>query len=157
MENLPSKSRIDRAGATLSDDNATIDVSYLEMEEVFEIYRRFHLPPLTRLSLELQRLLENSQETYYLAQRLKRKPQILRKLRRFKSRLTQLQDIGGARIILENNFVLDKLSDVIDQHINSMPDFHLHRNTDYRPNGRDDSGYRSLHKIISYKGIKLEI
>lgn len=71
--------------------------------------------------------------------------------------LSQLQDIGGARIIVENNNILEEISKLIDNFLESSQDFKLHRNTDYRPYGRDDSGYRAFHKIITFSGIKLEL
>jgi hypothetical protein len=73
-----SKSRIDKAGRKLSAEIEDIDDEYLELEDVFDKYRESHLQPLTTLTAEVQELLGQSSLSYYIAQRLKRKPQILR-------------------------------------------------------------------------------
>lgn len=112
--------------------------------------------PLTLLTSSIQRALSNAGEDYYIAQRLKRKPQIIRKLQRLHVRLTQLQDVGGLRIIVDDNDSSNRVSKVIDSLILDS-NFTLARDTDYRPSGRDDSGYRALHKIVSIGGTKLEI
>lgn len=152
-----SKARIDKAGSRLSNPNNILDEECLELEDVFDKYRELHLAPLSKLAADIQNALNSREIQYYIAQRLKRRPQILRKLRRFHSRLTQLQDIGGLRIVVENNKLSDEVSDVIDKFVLNKDNYILHRNTDYRPDGRDDSGYRALHKIVSCDGVKLEI
>lgn len=152
-----SKSRIDKAGRILSAPFDDIDEEYLELELVFDGYRESHLQPLTNLTAHIQGELSKIGESYYLAQRLKRKPQILRKLNRLHARLTQLQDIGGLRIIVESNADSDRVSKYIDQSITNNSAFSLVRDTDYRAYGRDDSGYRALHKIVSFDGLRLEI
>lgn len=96
-----SKSRIDRAGTILSDPNREYDELALELDYIFEDYRKQHLRPLTQTTLKLQEWLQSFDKNYYIAQRLKRRPQILRKLRRLSVRLTQLQDIGGCRVIVD--------------------------------------------------------
>ena len=98
-----SKNKVDKAGQYLSSNSAQYNLEFLEAEEIFDEYRKLHLKPLSNTTLELQDWLNQSGTDYYIAQRLKRKPQILRKLNRFKSRLTQLQDVGGSRVIVETN------------------------------------------------------
>ena len=100
---MVSKSKIDKAGKVLSDQDREYDEVSLELDYVFEDYRKEHLQPLSELTTVLQEFLATSVDKYYIAHRLKRKPQILRKLRRFSVRLTQLQDIGGCRIIVDDN------------------------------------------------------
>lgn len=153
----PSKSRIDKAGRRLSAPLEELDEEYLELENIFDGYRESHLQPLTNLTAEIQNALGTLGQKYYIAQRLKRKPQILRKLSRLSVRLTQLQDIGGLRIIVEDNSVVDKISTIIDSHIGLSSQFSRVRDSDYRVLGRDDSGYRALHKILSAGNLFLEV
>lgn len=152
-----SKSKIDDAGKALSHGKFKSDDHEIEAELVFDEFRRSHLQPLTEATLRIQSWLSSFDRDYYVAQRLKRKPQILRKLRRFSVRLTQLQDIGGNRIIVEKNEDVDRLRRFINAQIEAQDDLVLLRETDYRPYGRDDTGYRALHMILKSKDAVLEL
>lgn len=152
-----SKSRIDKAGRLLSSQIDELTEEHLELEDIFDKYREFHLAPLTHLTSTIQNVLTKRGDQYYIAQRLKRKPQILRKLKRLSVRLTQLQDIGGLRVIFETNDQADRFALAIDEHLENDERFNLLRTTDYRPYGRDDSGYRALHKIIKHGELHLEL
>lgn len=101
-----SKSKIDRAGQGLAKESYRDADEWVEYEDVLDEFRKAHLQPLTETTLELQRWLTGYESDYYIAQRLKRKPQIIRKLGRLSVRLTQLQDIGGCRIIVEKTQML---------------------------------------------------
>ena len=154
-----SKTKIDKAGIILTKDiESTENIQeYLELEQVFDEYRKAHLQPLTQTTLELQSWLGNYNTSYYIAQRLKRKPQIIRKLIRLSVRVTQLQDIGGCRIIVETNKEVDRLHGYIQEKLSQQNDLELVRETDYRSKGRDDTGYRALHLILNRSGYKLEL
>lgn len=129
----------------------------LELECIFDDYRKGHLEPLTQLTLKLQSLLEEHTEDYYIAQRLKRKPQILRKLTRFSVRLSQLQDIGGSRIIVNSNNDVDKFFIFLKQKLIETKFAKILRTTDYREKGRDDTGYRAFHVILEIYKMMLEL
>ncbi|WP_149142391.1 RelA/SpoT domain-containing protein [Gemmobacter caeruleus] len=154
---MASKSKLDRAGRYLSDSSKDYDEEMLELEMLFDEYRKEHLEPLTRLTLELQQWLHSHSTEYYIAQRLKRKPQILRKLKIFSVRLTQLQDIGGCRIIVSNNNDVNELFRYISEKLNESTFVKILRVTDYREKGRDDTGYRALHIILEVSGRMLEL
>lgn len=108
-----TKSKIDRAGFALAKDTFRDAEEMIELEDVFDEYRKSHLEPLSETTLELQKWLNEYGHDYYIAQRLKRKPQIARKLNRLSVRLTQLQDIGGCRIILEKNELIEQAIDFL--------------------------------------------
>jgi ppGpp synthetase/RelA/SpoT-type nucleotidyltranferase len=152
-----SKAKIDKSGRILSGNLVVSDEQALEYEEYFDEYRKEHLPLLTATTLEIQSWLVNYSKGYYIAQRLKRKPQIIRKLNRLSVRLTQLQDIGGLRIIVDTNNDVNDLQRFLIEKIESNKDISLVRVTDYRPVGREDTGYRALHIILSVAGYKLEL
>lgn len=154
---MASKSKIDRSGQVLSDRTQEYNELVLELEYVFEDYRKQHLEPLTRLTLELQTWLQQYDRQYFIAQRLKRRPQILRKLRRLSVRLTQLQDIGGCRIIVDKNSDVDALVKHIRVKIGEGGFAKIVRETDYRELGRDDTGYRAFHIILDVSGCKIEL
>ena len=153
-----SKTQIDKAGIILSNEIWKSEKEYEERTEVLNLYRQSHLLPITEVTLKLQEWLEKAfSHRYYIAQRLKRKPQILRKLRRLSVRLSQLQDIGGCRIIVENNNVTDELVRFIHKKLVRNKFFVIKKETDYREAGRDTTGYRAYHIIIERNGYKLEI
>lgn len=148
-----SKTQIDKSGYILSGKKTVDEIQFIEYESIFDEYRKEHLPVLTRITSEIQEILSFYDASYYIAQRLKRKPQIIRKLKRLPVRLTQLQDIGGLRIIVKKNSDVDKLYDFIKSNIRyEIVDF-----VDYRERGRDDTGYRALHIIIGIEGYKIEL
>lgn len=152
-----TKSRIDRAGIAFAKDSFRDIDEMIELEDVFDEYRKSHLEPLSETTLELQRWLNEYGHDYYIAQRLKRKPQIIRKLNRLSVRLTQLQDIGGCRIIVEKNELVDQIIEFIKRKIESTEELNLVRITDYREKGRDVTGYRSVHLLLERSGKKLEL
>lgn len=152
-----SNAKIDKAGAALSKNIYKDEYEFIELEYLFDDYRKSHLQPLTETTLELQHWLTGFGSSYYIAQRLKRKPQIVRKLNRLHVRLTQLQDIGGCRIIVDNNKDVDRLHQYIIEKAKGQHVIELFRTTDYREKGRDDTGYRALHLILNCAGKKLEL
>lgn len=154
---MVSKTKIDRAGLALAKNKYREDGEYFELEDVFNEYRKAHLQPLSETTLELQHLLTNYGAQYYIAQRLKRKPQIIRKLNRLSVRLTQLQDIGGCRIIVQKNADVDRLHKYLIEKVQSQNVFSIDRTTDYRDFGRDYTGYRALHVILKRGGVNLEL
>lgn len=152
-----SKSKIDRSGLALARNQYRSDDEYIELEDIFDDYRKRHLEPLSETTMELQNWLTGYSDSYYIAQRLKRKPQIIRKLRRLNVRLSQLQDVGGSRIIVHNNSEIDKLIKHINGNIGRHQNFKINRITDYRDKGRDDTGYRAVHLLIERNKLSLEL
>ncbi len=129
----------------------------IELEYIFDDYRAAHLEPLSQTTLELQRWLHDAGGEYYIAQRLKRKPQIIRKLKRLSVRLTQLQDIGGCRIIVQKNNDVDDLVSYLKEKFSHQSEAKILKITDYRDRGRDVTGYRSLHVIIERENRTIEL
>jgi len=154
---LYSKNKIDKSGRALSKNNFKSEDDEIESEIIFDDYRKSHLQPLTETTYLLQTWLSGFEGQYYIAQRLKRKPQILRKLRRFSVRLSQLQDIGGNRIIVDTNEDVERLYRFITGKLSKEKQISISRVTDYRPEGRDDTGYRALHIILFVNNRKIEL
>lgn len=152
-----TKSKIDRSGLALAKNQFRDADEMVELEDVFDQYRKAHLEPLSSMTLELQSWLNEYGADYYIAQRLKRKPQIIRKLNRLSVRLTQLQDIGGCRIILEKNSQVNEILNFLHGKVCGNKDAKIIRITDYRERGRDITGYRSVHVLLERGGCKLEL
>ncbi len=153
-----TKSQIDRAGRFLLDDPTDINIDeYISADSIVDDYRQIHLQPLTEINLKLQEYLFDFKTEYYIAQRLKRKPQIIRKLKRFSVRLTQLQDIAGCRIIFNSNIDIDRFIASLTISSKRGRYFIIDRIVDYREKGRDDSGYRAVHIILKRNNIRIEL
>lgn len=152
-----SKTAIDKAGLMLAKESFQTDDEWLSSEEIFDDFRQKHLQPLTATTIDIQNWLKSIGSSYIIVQRLKRKPQILRKLRRLKVRLTQLQDIGGLRIIVEQNHDVDGLVEYLKQKVTEQTSISIKRIVDYREKGRDDSGYRATHIILERDSVCLEL
>jgi hypothetical protein len=71
--------------------------------------------------------------------------------------LSQLQDIGGIRIIFETNENVTSFLEFIESKLLRSKYFSIERITDYRDLGRDDSGYRAVHIIVMRNEIKIEL
>lgn len=136
-----SKTRIDKSGFALARNKFKDEIEFIEFEEVFDDYRKRHLGPLSKTTIEIQKMLSDYGAQYYIAHRLKRKPQILRKLNRLSVRLTQLQDIGGCRIIVPKNRDVNHIFEFLKKKSELEAGFNIEKITDYREKGRDDTGY----------------
>jgi ppGpp synthetase/RelA/SpoT-type nucleotidyltranferase len=152
-----SRTKIDKAGDRLAKGTSKNADEYLDSEIIFDEYRKIFIEPLTEITLKLHSWLIEFKCDFYIAERLKRKPQILRKLRRFSARLTQLQDIGGVRVIFDDNNLIDQFIIFIKEKISKGHFFKIERKTDYREKGRDDSGYRAVHLILSRNDVTIEL
>ncbi len=88
-----------------------------------------------------------------VAQRLKRMPTVIDKLKRYPAmKLTTMQDIGGVRAILRSTKDVDALAD--DYRNNRRLEHELIDQKDYILNPRSEDGYRSIHLIYKYKNIR---
>lgn len=151
-----SKTQLDKAGSILA-KCTNYDEAALDADIIVDTWRENHIIPLTEITLKLQEWLKEYNKDYYLAQRLKRKPQIVRKLNRLSVRLSQLQDIGGCRIIFPNNTIIDEFISYISDKTKKGKYFTIIKITDYREKGRDISGYRAVHLILERNGYKVEL
>ena len=73
-----SKSSIDKAGKILCTKSWENEDEYIECDCIIDEYRKNHLTPLTEITLKLQTWLSEFSMNYYIAQRLKRKPQMIK-------------------------------------------------------------------------------
>lgn len=151
-----SKNKIDKAGKILASGQYS-DEEYIEADDIFNEYREAHLQPLIDVTSKIQSWMEELSIIYCMAYRLKRKPQILKKLLRFTTRLSQLQDIGGCRIIVDNNKATDMVIALVKKKVQRSKFFLIKHITDYRDRGRDITGYRAVHIIIERDRKTLEI
>lgn len=152
-----SKTAIDRAGNALAKEKFKTYEEWEAADKIFDEFRQAHLQPLTSTTIAIQNWFRADNASYIIVQRLKRNPQILKKLRRLNTRLTQLQDIGGLRIIVDQNSDVDRLIEYITDKLKRQTSIVIKRTVDYRKKGRDDSGYRAAHIIMEKDGVSLEL
>ena len=152
-----SKTAIDKAGNALAKEKFKTYEEWEAADKIFDEFRQAHLQPLTSTTIAIQNWFRADNASYIIVQRLKRKPQILKKLRRLNARITQLQDICGLRIIVDQNSDVDRLIEYITDKLKRQTSIVIKRTVDYRKKGRDDSGYRAAHIIMEKDGVSLEL
>jgi len=162
-EPIPQYSRpeVNRAGKTLVNP----DASASDLEEALTImnnWRVAHNTPLNNFRLTLRRKAKKIYPPCLVAQRIKRLASIEDKLKRFpQMKLTQMQDIGGCRAVVENPQQVKALAST---YYDPRGQHELVRVKDYIESPRD-SGYRGMHFIYRYSsttnpahnGLQIEI
>lgn len=148
-----SKRAIDRAGRLLADADEEIESDELnDALEVLNNFRAVHSFPLNTFQMRLRTVSTSIYPSALVAQRLKRVPSILSKLRRFPSmKLSQMQDIGGCRAVV--NTVSQARRLVQQGYLRSRLNHVLVNNKDYVGEPKD-SGYRGYHLIYRYVSDK---
>lgn len=145
-----SKSDIDKAGNVL----AGIPDSKINQDQAIEIlenFRSVHNHPLIVFRMSLNRKAKNISGDVLISQRLKRAPSIVNKLKIQKSMsLSQMQDVGGLRVVVTDIQQLYKLRDSIREGENQTAfKSTFIKETDYIKSPKE-SGYRSIHLIYKY-------
>ena len=126
-----SRRQIDQLGARLRDNPQAEDIS------TFEEYRALFLPPLNNVTQTLVDLGLGSTVT----RRIKRTESAIAKLRRQKTlKLSQMQDLGGCRLVVDNIAQQDIVCNTIGLHL-TVRSIHDRRQT-------PSSGYRAVHVIV---------
>lgn len=127
-----------------------------EVAAVVDAWREAHAEPLEWMTSSVRRRIESISSSSAVANRLKRKPQIVAKLARGNSmRLAQMQDIGGCRIVLDNaEYVAEAAARIKSR---SRPNYVVKSEADYRSSGRARTGYRALHLVVERDERRIEI
>jgi len=141
-----SKGDINRAGAIL----AKLDSKEEELEWAHAVlgnWRACHGYPINTFQATLRDKLKKMDETAIVAQRLKRTPSIISKLRRFdKMNLARMQDIGGLRTVVSS---VAKVRELQMSYKESKFRHKLVSEKDYIAEPKCD-GYRSAHLVYKY-------
>ncbi|MGL6196016.1 MAG: RelA/SpoT domain-containing protein [Thermoguttaceae bacterium] len=163
---LYSKKAIDRAGETLV-ENPTDE----EALKILNYWRGLHEKPLSICNEALffcEEALKNFQlstfQFVYGSARLKRAASIIQKLNRIPSmKLSRMQDIAGARIVLDANCT-NWTSKTLEE-IKNIGPLILKKTSDYISKPKE-SGYRALHFVFEfadyselqiYQGVSIEL
>ncbi len=157
-----SKQSINRAGQVLI-DKASTAADLESARDLAEKWRACHAYPINTFQSTLRRKTHSWPDSI-VAQRLKRMPTIIDKLKRYPTmELTTMQDIGGLRAVLPT--VKDAIHLATEYKDNSRFAHELVGEKDYIQYPRDEDGYRSIHLIYKYRntgnphydGLKLEL
>lgn len=156
-----SREAVNRAGRTLTQTNPPPD-EYARAIEVMSNWRSSHAYPINTFQATLRERLKTIDPHAIVAQRLKRAPSIIAKLRREPSmNLARMQDIGGLRAVVAS---LSKVYALEERYKTTRFQHQLVDEDDYiiRPKA---SGYRSVHLIYKYRnnltqdynGLRIEL
>lgn len=143
-----SRSKINKAGQILAGGSELFEYEWAT--GLVHKWRACHAYPINTFQATLRRKLSKYTGDAIVAQRLKRMPTIIDKLKRYPNmQLVTMQDIGGVRAILNSvKDVYNLASEYKDQ---SRFTHELVKENDYIARPRDADGYRSLHLIYRYK------
>ena len=158
---LPTSDEIDEAGRKLVSlrNDPERESEWLDAVHVVDQWRRAHSEPLRTFQANLRRRVKSRG---IVATRLKRLPTIIGKLERLQRlRLSQLQDIGGCRVIVGN---ADDAAKIAANLVLSRIRHQVQKLDDYIARPRT-TGYRGIHLVYSFfserkshlNGLNIEI
>ena len=156
-----SRTDIDEAGRILMrvPGEGEIDSEWLEAAHLVNRWRAAHAHPLNVFRTNLRR---RADKRALVAQRLKRLPSIIAKLQRIRRlELSEMQDIGGCRVVLDSPRDAFNLAEGL---ASSSIRHELLDHDDYIRRPRK-TGYRGIHLMYAYnsdsptrwQGLKTEI
>lgn len=139
-----SKRKTDKVGELLKEQKLLSDTDYQDLLE----WRNSFSSILDYYHVKLKSKI-NQQDIVTLSRRLKRIESIQIKLRRFTTmRLSTLQDIAGLRVVLKDEFALQKAFSTL----RSQPSRHKLKRVDDYHNIPKSDGYRGFHIIYQNEG-----
>lgn len=149
-----SRNQVSKAGARLATGLPKGHLSTEELDDWIHAYdvlanwRACHGYPINTFQATLRTRLKKIDDKALVAQRLKRTPSIVNKLRRFKGmNLARMQDIGGLRAVVGSLHQLDALNEA---YLGTPLTHELVAQYDYVRHPKP-SGYRSIHLVYRYK------
>jgi ppGpp synthetase/RelA/SpoT-type nucleotidyltranferase len=147
-----TRRQVNDAGAVLINPRRLQDAaSYSNALSVIDNWRASHSFPLNTIQIGLKRRAAQIDDQSIAAQRIKRLSSIRLKLVRFPTmKLSQMQDIGGCRAILES---VEQVRELVELHQGSRMRHRLSHIDDYIAKPKS-SGYRGVHMIYRYRSDK---
>lgn len=143
---IPSKNKVNLAGEILKTSKYSIS-DYNTALNIANQWRTAHVYPINTFQAHLRNVLRGYNDAI-AAQRLKRMPTIIDKLRRHPNmRLSTMQDIGGVRAVVKE---IKDVYRLVDYYENTPRFTHISKDKkDYIKNPKPD-GYRGVHLIYRY-------
>jgi len=141
-----TRRRVDAAGEILRRSGSVEELD--EAYSVLSRWRASHAFPLNTIAMVLRSKVKQAGIVGLYAQRLKRTPAVVEKLRRFRSmQLSQMQDIGGCRVVLNS---VESVRAVRARYNVGWSRHELTNEKDYIGEPKA-SGYRSIHLVFRYQ------
>jgi ppGpp synthetase/RelA/SpoT-type nucleotidyltranferase len=167
-----SKARVDWAGeilcCSLRSQSSNLEAYFnanLEYETATDIvnnWRAVHSYPLQAMKMTLKRRAKRIYTTAIVAQRLKRQASIKLKLKLSKEtghhpHLSQMQDIGGCRAVMETVSQVRRLERTFEEACKKNPHRgpQYFKTSDYIASPKEN-GYRSVHLVYKFRSISPE-
>lgn len=151
-----SRSKTDAAGVTLCNPTSSVEEKN-DALEILSSWRAAHSYPMHIFKKRLKNISEKIDSNALSAQRLKRVPSIIKKLkRRYKGekatmKLTQMQDIAGCRVVMSNVALARKLYE--EYYVKGDMKHKKVNEKDYITYPKKD-GYRSIHLVYRFYSDK---
>jgi ppGpp synthetase/RelA/SpoT-type nucleotidyltranferase len=145
-----SRNQVNKAGEVLASDANPANEDTSWAYEVLNNWRASHSFPLNNFTTNLRSKVKTLQTKAIVAQRIKRLESIIAKLHRGQTstlKLSQMQDIGGCRVILKSTAYVERL---LSSYKNSTFKHVLIGERNYILTPKAD-GYRGVHLIYQYK------
>lgn len=162
VEPLFTKGQVNRAGQILVAPDAYTPQDRVWADDVLANWRACHGYPINTFQSLLRLKLKAIDKNAIVAQRMKRAPSIILKLRRFEGmNLARMQDIGGLRAVVSS---IPRVRKLETEYRNSQFKHVLLSSKDYIAEPKVD-GYRGIHLIYRYsnprapvyEGLSLEV
>ena len=151
-----SNSQVRKASKVVGKGQGTLEET-AAARDVLSNYRLAHAFPLNTVTVTVKARALAVNSDAVVAQRHKRMPTILDKLKRHPSMsVTTMQDLGGCRVVLESVAEVDELVEVLRESPRSSNP--VRRVYDYLRDdpGPRNSGYRGVHLVYEYGASKEE-
>jgi len=146
-----SKKQVTKAGEILRNSESTLE-DLIWSIDVLTNWRAIHTYPINTFQATLRDKLKQIDQNSLVAQRLKRTPSIISKLKRFpEMKLSRMQDIGGLRAVVSD---LKKVELLRKNYKNSRFEHKLVGEKDYIQHPKN-TGYRGIHLIYQYKNKRI--
>lgn len=147
-----TKGEIDRAGRALAGGDLAGPLEN-EALQIINNWRSSHSFPMNTFQVTLRQRARRIDREALVAQRLKRVPSIIAKLRRFeRMNLSRMQDIGGCRAVVND---VDDVFALRESYLTSDIRHVLVNEKDYIADPKR-SGYRGIHLVYRYRSERNE-
>jgi len=147
-----SKKQVRRSGDYLITQQDKFDIdTVIASFDTLSNWRSSHAYPMQSMIGYIRKKAFEIDHKAIIAQRLKRTPSILSKLKREKGmKLDRMEDIAGCRVVVSNNVAVYAVRNSI---VTGRTRNILRRERDYIKSPKD-SGYLGIHLIYKYNGAK---
>jgi len=151
-----SREEVNRAAECLVGQHSRSGMDLDSALEVINNWRSIHAYPLQAIKMTLSGRAKRTDGSALIAQRTKRIPAIIVKLKAHQSsglplKLSQMHDIGGCRAVLRTVSQVETLVKTYEEATakNALRGGKFHRKYDYVSEPKPD-GYRSVHLVYKY-------